>query len=108
YPASASVLEDGKIYAWQVIANYAGTTGDKQLPSELFWFTMASTKLTKGVKTVAELKVEPDQVSLGTGQSYKFVAKAYDLNNDTVGIRPVWSVIPAEGGSIDQNGNFVA
>jgi hypothetical protein len=108
YPASASVMEDGKVYAWQIVANYSGTTGVKPLASELFWFTMASSKLTQSNRTVSELKVEPDQVTMNAGQSYKFTAKAYDLNNDTLTITPTWSVIPAEGGTVDRNGNFIA
>jgi hypothetical protein len=108
YPASATMMEDGKVYAWQVIANYSGTTGVKPLASELFWFTMASSKLTNSNRTVAELKVEPDQVTLTAGQSMKFTVKAYDTNNDTLSVKPAWSVIPVDGGTIDNNGNFIA
>jgi hypothetical protein len=108
YPASAGIMEEGKVYAWQIVANYNGTQGVKPLASELFWFTMASSGTTNGLKTLAELKVDPGQVTLGTGQSYKFTVKAFDLNNDTLSVTPTWTVIPAEGGTIDRNGNFTA
>jgi hypothetical protein len=108
YPSSAPVMESGKVYAWQIVANYNGTTGLNQLSSDLFWFTMVTSSTTSGHRTVADLKVSPEAITVGAGQAYKFNVKAFDLNNDTITVAPTWTVVPAEGGTVDRDGNFIA
>ena len=105
YPAGAAMLEEGHTYAWQITANYISASGSSTLSSDMFWFTVSS---TGGSHTVSQITVSPNDITIGAGQTYKFIAKAFDAKNDTVAIRPVWSVVPADGGSIDNNGNFTA
>jgi hypothetical protein len=108
YPASAQILREGQTYAWQIKANYNGSTGNQQLPSDVFWFKLGTSNNKKTQSAVVDMHVEPNEVSLGTGNSYKFRVKAFDAENDSVSITPNWKVVPANGGKIDQNGVFTA
>lgn len=108
YPSSAQVLKEGQAYAWQIKANYNTSTGNQQLLSDVFWFRLGNNGGKKLPSAVVDMKVEPDQVTLGTGNSYKFRVKAFDAQNDSVTITPTWKVIPSSGGKIDQNGVFTA
>ena len=108
YPAGASMLQDGHTYAWQIIANYATAAGPSQLSSDLFWFTVTTSLHTVGNHTLAQITVSPANITMKPGQTQKFSAQALDINNDTIAIQPAWTVVPAEGGTIDNNGNFTA
>ena len=108
YPSIASMLEDGHTYAWQILANYNTGSGPESLQSDLYWFTVGTTPFIKKIQTISEIRVIPQEVSVQSGQSYKFHIKSIDIQNDTVSIKPIWSVIPVEGGSVDSAGNFTA
>ncbi len=108
YPQEAAMLEEGHTYAWQIIANYTTSAGSVGIPSDLFWFTVAVTPYTKKTQTVSEMRVVPGQTSVAIGKTYKFTVKSLDLQNDTLQIKPEWTVVPEEGGNIDSLGNFTA
>jgi hypothetical protein len=110
YPASAKLLEDGKLYAWQIKANYVGTQGTQTLQSEVYWFRMATpgTSPTSVNKTVTDMKVEPEEFSVNPNQAFAFHVKAYNSNGDTLSINPAWRVVPADAGTINNSGVFTA
>jgi len=108
YPADAEMLEEGHTYAWQVIANYTTSAGATSIQSDLFWFTVAVTPFTKKTQTISDMRVDPGQASIAVGKSCKFIVKSLDIQNDTIQIKPEWTVVPAEGGTIDSLGNFTA
>ncbi|NJD23012.1 MAG: hypothetical protein FIA82_10160 [Melioribacter sp.] len=51
------------------------------------------------------LKTSPDTVGCMPGDTLKFIAVGYDQHRNTVPISFTWS---ADGGTIDQDGNFIA
>jgi hypothetical protein len=108
YPAGAAMLEEGHTYAWQIVDNYNGGSGPESIQSDLFWFTVGTLPFTKGTQTLSEIRVIPQEVLVISGQSFKFRLKSIDIQNDTLSIKPIWTVVPAEGGTIDTSGNFTA
>jgi len=108
YPSIAAMLEDGHTYAWQILANYNTGSGPESLQSDLYWFTVGTTPYIKGTQTISEIRVIPQEVTVVSGQSLKFHVKSIDIQNDTASIKPSWTVIPVEGGTVDTAGNFTA
>jgi len=108
YPAGATILEVGHTYAWQITANYSSVSGSSTLSSDLNWFTVSNSNNSIGKHTLSQMSVSPSEITMGPGQSYKFTAKGYDANNDTISIQPTWTVVPADGGNIDYSGNFTS
>ncbi len=108
YPAGAAMLEEGHTYAWQIVANYSTSGGSTTVPSDLFWFTVATTPYTAKTQTISDLRVVPAEIKLNAGQSYKFTVKSLDIQNDTLHVKPEWNVVPAEAGTVDSLGNFTA
>src|SRR6185503_5824633 len=100
YPSDAAMLEEGHTYAWQIVANYTTSSGSTNVPSDLFWFTVATTPFTNKTQTISDVRVVPSQISVAVGQSYKFSVKSLDIQNDSAHIKPAWNVVPAEGGSV--------
>jgi hypothetical protein len=112
YPLSAEILQEGKTYAWQVKSNVSGSRGDITLSSEVFWFKVmpaggpGATKITP--LQINQIKINPDELTIGIGEKIQFRALAYDFKGDTVNIKPEWKVIPSDFGSVDEDGVFTA
>lgn len=65
YPTSAEVLQDGKVYAWQVRRANNSSAGTNVLSSEVYWFRYQGAG--KAVMTVADLKINPEEATVSSG-----------------------------------------
>lgn len=107
YPTSAEVLQDGKVYAWQVRRANNSSAGTNVLSSEVYWFRYQGAG--KAVMTVADLKINPEEATVSSGGSYKFTAQAFTVNNELITDAVFrWKVVPASAGSVDKTGLFTA
>ena len=88
----------GAAGTYTVIASHEGISG-----------TMLVTikgNLSSQTGPVTSITVTNNPGSLTTGQTYQFIALAYDASGNPVSDSFVWAV--TGGGTIDQNGNFTA
>ncbi|RYD83364.1 MAG: hypothetical protein EOP53_01070 [Sphingobacteriales bacterium] len=106
YPASAEQLIPNQLYAWQVKGNYNGSYGKEQLASHVFWFKVKTN--TQPDATVKEIKIVQDDMNMPFGAANKFTVKAYNANDQEIQLKPTWRVIPANGGTITNDGIFTA
>ena len=100
-------MEQGKTYAWQITGHVATSTGEKDIKSPVYWFTLGGGTSVVD-ETIVRLEVVPVDVELETGDTLTFVANGYTQNENKITLKPEWSVIPQEGGVIDGNGSFTA
>ncbi|GIV57515.1 MAG: hypothetical protein KatS3mg042_0428 [Rhodothermaceae bacterium] len=123
YPNFAEALRPGGTYAWQVEAVVETASGPMALPGEVFWFVVEPGALSTAgqvgggaaplspfpATTVARVAVQPQEVTVQPGATFRFEATAYDAEDlPLVGVRPVWRVEPAGVGTIDEEGLFRA
>jgi hypothetical protein len=122
YPNSAQVLEAGKTYAWQVSTKGLGDASVASVKSEMFWFTLVET----GIDDKAmQIFIDPREVDMVSAETMKFVlrnhtglpippkpvksAKSTSIASYSSGDYGVsWSIVPPDGGTIDEEGNFTA
>ena len=109
YPASAEVLQQGKVYAWQVKGHYFGSEGDQLLQSEMYWFKFDPFGIAVPEKeSITKIRVEPEVVNMEPGKTFKFKAVGLDSKSRPEDIEVKWKVIPASAGTIDADGFFTA
>ncbi len=106
YPNYAEILQVGKTYAWQVKAHVTSNQGDQLFPSEVFWFTVGADGAA--IVPIASIEVKPTEIELFVGETYRFTADAYNENDEFISFSPEWRVVPADGGTIDAAGFFIA
>jgi len=112
YPAYAEKLIDGKTYAWQIYSKVMGSNGAKQFPSEVFWFRYKSPQTspiqTQDKQQLVKLSIQPQTISLNTGESYQFSAIGFDANSNIIQLKNLqWRLAPIQG-NINENGLFTA
>lgn len=54
------------------------------------------------------IEVEPAEIALAVGDTARFVATAYNAEDEAISVDARWRVVPADGGQITGNGVFVA
>jgi hypothetical protein len=106
YPNYAENMVEGKTYAWLVEAHIAGSGGDWLMPSNLYWFTYSKANIA--TMNIDRIEIFPDDKTTGTGYHVQYRATVFDENDQPVQIRPEWKVVPADAGTIDENGLFAA
>ena len=107
YPLSAVPLEQGTTYAWQIIAHSNGSHGDQTQPSPVYWFSVGAST-NNSFSSITTITVQPGDIEIDRNDTFQFTAKAYDNKENLVNAKPQWRVVPADGGTITQNGVFVA
>ncbi len=111
YPNYAEKLIDGQTYAWQINTTISSVKGNQTLPSEVFRFIYSKSLVNQNSVTnpTTSIKVEPQQITLTSGQQFKFIASAYDVNGLPINNVPItWSVTPKDKATIDNNGLLIA
>ena len=106
YPISARILEDGGTYAWQITGYINSSRGRKVIKSEVFWFSLGSTD--KKYSKVSKMDVIPGETTMGVGDTLTFRTVATNEKSESITIKPIWKVVPADGGHITQEGKFKA
>lgn len=107
YPAGAEILLDGKLYAWQVVLHVPAGTNTNLLYSDMNWFVYRSSSLS--TPTIFSIKINPEEVFVTPGNSYKFNVKGYGAQGEPIDdVNASYRVIPSEGGTITPDGNFTA
>jgi len=106
YPVSAQKLEAGKTYAWMVKAYFFTPSGEKNIISDMFWFNV-SDKNNNDIRVIT-VEIIPEAVSIPITEKIKFNAFGYDDQDTKIPLNCSWRVIPEEGGTINQNGEFTA
>ena len=109
YPASAEVLQQGNVYAWQIKAHYFGSDGDQLLQSEMYWFKFDPFGIAVSEKeSIIKIRVQPEVVNMEPGKTFKFKAVGLDSKGRPEDIEVKWKVIPASAGAIDVDGFLTA
>lgn len=106
YPNSAEKLIKNKAYAWQVKAYFNTAKGQKELYSDVFWFSIGGSD--KGRLIIQRMEVEPEIINLTTEETRQFTAYGYDDKGEKLQLSASWKIIPSDGGSISSNGLFKA
>lgn len=106
YPSSAEKLLPNKAYAWQVKAYFTTATGQKEIISDVYWFTIGGSD--KSHLKIQRIEVEPEMINISTGETHQFTAYGYDDKGEKIKMMATWKIIPSDGGSISQNGLFKA
>jgi hypothetical protein len=107
YPSNGELLEEGKVYAWQVKLNTNNSGGGAQLPSDMFWFRYSASAAP--TLAVSELRITPDNYEMVAKSSALFTASGFSANNEPIpNIKVQWSVAPADMGKIDATGHFTS
>lgn len=107
YPLSALQLKQGSTYAWQVISHSYTSHGDQATPSPVFWFSLGAGGNINSAM-INKIEVTPADIQMSVNDTFSFTATAYDNQEQPLPIKPVWSVVPAAGGTVDASGKFIA
>lgn len=106
YPNSAEQLVEGQTYAWLVTATFLDSRGKQNINSEMYWFTYQEAAGTH--VNVESIAISPENQTIKIGTTLKFTAIGYDKEGNQMDIVPEWSVVPSDGGTIDEQGLFKA
>lgn len=106
YPNFAESLEEGKRYAWQITSGILTGSGTKEIRSEVYWFIYQ--RSNKSGISLDKIKVYPDDINLLPGDSVQIKVDGFDINGDTLKVECEWQVIPADIGTVNDKGWFVA
>ncbi len=110
YPAFATELKPGRVYAWQVSAIASTISSDRRFSSEMYWFyteNSTSTAESDIPSGLSELRLEPQELTAATGEAVQFSLTGYSVQGLPIdNLISSWTVLPASAGTITSSGLF--
>jgi len=108
YPNYAEQLKVGRTYAWQIVTKIPTSAGLNEIYSEVFWFNFDKINDFELNNEIISINIEPDDIDLFPGDSVQIIVSGFDQKGNSFPIDCELKVIPSKGGTLNNNGWFVA